>query len=674
MGAGRLRRPRAPGATAVAVLVLGAATLAAGVAITAQRRDAAADAARDAAPGLVALQAALARASAALVAPTPPGSGFEPEARRVASGGALASVTLVTATDRIVRTDATAPPRDPAVPADRDPALPPGTNLAADPAAAQVFDLATDTGLVQASPPVRLGIAGTRLLLVAPRYAPGRPARSVTERRAALTGFVVGTVDLAGLASKLLGPVAPGGTEIRDGPRVLHRQGRPRRLALEASLAPGGERAWTVRVGTPPPRHTFPAVLFGGGAALAVAIAGVSRRLARSRDEALARAEARARDLELVAEAGSLLHQSLDLADVLPALAVTLMDRLGLSGVTVVLADDDGNLVEAFAAGARPAVVPARVTDLAGQRGPHAAGTEAWVPVLRGGRVLGALGLSALQPLDHPRLSALTAVSEVLGSAVANAAVYHREQETARRLQEVDAMKTDFLSTVSHELRTPVTAIRGFATILNESWGRLDDDQRRDLIGRIARNAGSLSVLVNDLLDFARLERRSLQVRLEPIDLVAAVAAVVDQSATLVEDHTIALCSQPGVRALADAHAVERILANLLTNAAKFSPPGTTITVGVAESGGRAVLTVDDEGPGVPPSERRRVFDRFYRGPHEAAVRTRGAGVGLAVVAELAERLGATVAIDDAPGGGARFVVSFAVPEQARPAPEAASR
>jgi signal transduction histidine kinase len=620
----------------------------------------------------VAFQAALARGSAALVAPTPPGAGFEPAARRAAGGGALASVTLVTAADRTVRTDATAPPRDPALPAARDPALPPGTDLAADPAAARTFDLATDTGLVQVSPPVRLGPAGARLLLIAPRYAPGRPARSVTERRAAVVGFVVGTIDVRGLASRLLAPVAPGGVEIRDTSDVLFRRGHPRRLALEAPVAPGGERAWTVRVGTPRAGHAFPVALLLGGTALAVAVAAAGRHLARSRDAALARAEARARDLALVAEAGSLLHESLELADVLPALAVTLMDRLDLDGVAVALADDQGGLTEAFTAGAHLRSAPARAGDLANPAtgaGPVAPGAEAWVPVVRGGRVLGAVGLKARHPLDGGQLAALAAVGEVLGSAVANAAVYRREQEAARRLQEVDAVKTDFLSTVSHELRTPVTAIRGFATLLDESWERLDDDQRRDLIGRIARNAGSLTVLVNDLLDFARLERRSLQVRVETVDLAAVVAAVVDQNATLVEDHTIALHAEPGVRALADPNAVERILANLLTNAAKFSPPGTTITVHVGEADGRAVLTVDDEGPGVPPAERQRVFSRFYRGPHEHAVRTRGAGVGLAVVAELAERLGATVTVGDAPGGGARFSVAFAVP-RAAPAPQ----
>jgi signal transduction histidine kinase len=656
---------RAP--AAVAVLVLGASLLAARFAAQAAARDSLADAAAEAAPAVAAFQAALGRAVAALAAPSPPGAGFEPAGRLEASGGALGAVALVGATDRTVRTDGTAPARDPALPAARDPALPPGTDLAATPEARATFDLAADAGLVQASPPVRLGAAGRRVLLVAPRYRPGEPVRSVAERRAALAGFVVGTVDVERLGARLFGPAVRGGVEVRDGPTVLFRHGPTGgREALRTTLEPGGERAWTVVVSAPAPGLAFPGALAGGGAVVALVVAAVAARLTRARDAALAGAEARARDLGLVVEAGELLHRSLDLAEVLPALAVVLTDRLGLSGLAVLLADDGGRLVEVFGYGARPRALPAQAADLS--RAPAHPG-EAWVPLLRGGRALGALWVGAEGDLDPTRLAAVRAVGEALGSAVANAAAYRREQETARRLQEVDALKTDFLSTASHELRTPVTAIRGFATILEGSWERLGDEQRRDLVARIARNAGSLTSLVNDLLDFARLERRSLQVQVEPVDLAAVVAAVVDQTATLVDDHTIALDARAGVRALADPHAVERILANLLTNAAKFSPPGSTIRVAVAEEAGRATLTVDDEGPGVPPGERRRIFARFYRGPSDQAARTRGAGVGLAVVAELAERLGATVTVGDAPGGGARFSVSFVTPATEPAAP-----
>jgi signal transduction histidine kinase len=256
-------------------------------------------------------------------------------------------------------------------------------------------------------------------------------------------------------------------------------------------------------------------------------------------------------------------------------------------------------------------------------------------------------------------MRSVRAIAELAGSAIANARSYQREIDTAKRLAEVDQLKTDFLGTVSHELRTPATAIMGFSTILATSWDTLDEGTRRELIGRIDRNAGSLSSMLNGLLDFARIERRSLQVERSELDLGAAVETIVQQTSSLMDQHTVEVRTTPGLRVWVDPQAVERILANLLTNAAKYSPPDTTITVEVRRVLDRVVLTVVDQGPGVTPEERGRIFSRFYRGDSDAATRTRGAGVGLAVVKELVDRSDATITIHDGPGGGARFVVSF---------------
>jgi signal transduction histidine kinase len=113
------------------------------------------------------------------------------------------------------------------------------------------------------------------------------------------------------------------------------------------------------------------------------------------------------------------------------------------------------------------------------------------------------------------------------------------------------------------------------------------------------------------------------------------------------------------VTAWADPIAVERILANLLSNAGKYSPGGTTVTVTVEHRGNRARLTVADQGPGIPVEERRRVFVRFYRLSNAETVRTRGAGIGLSILHDFAEHSGAIVTIDDAPGGGARIAIDF---------------
>jgi signal transduction histidine kinase len=114
----------------------------------------------------------------------------------------------------------------------------------------------------------------------------------------------------------------------------------------------------------------------------------------------------------------------------------------------------------------------------------------------------------------------------------------------------------------------------------------------------------------------------------------------------------------PGVIAAADPAATERILANLLSNAAKYAPVDTPIVVTLGQEDGMAVLCVSDRGPGIPPAERERIFDLFYRVDNEAARATRGVGIGLALVRQLVGLLHGTVSADEAPGGGARFRVT----------------
>src|SRR5205807_5663017 len=287
------------------------------------------------------------------------------------------------------------------------------------------------------------------------------------------------------------------------------------------------------------------------------------------------------------------------------------------------------------------------------------AGQDFVVPLQRTGRTVGSLRGRSRHGLEQAELSSLRAVSELLAAALGNAQLYLREQETVRRLRDLDRMKLSFLSTVSHERRTAVAAIEGFGSLLVEHWPTLGDEQRREFIDRIARNAGSLKRLVDDLLDFARLERHAISVSPRLVSLSQLVQETVEQLASLLEQHHLTLDIQPDVIAFTDPDAVERILGNFLSNAAKYSPPGTTITVTVEPSGARACLAVSDEGPGIPADERTRIFTRFYRSETEATHRTRGAGIGLAVVKEFADRLGAAVAVESADGGGARFVALF---------------
>src|SRR5207237_1444385 len=137
------------------------------------------------------------------------------------------------------------------------------------------------------------------------------------------------------------------------------------------------------------------------------------------------------------------------------------------------------------------------------------------------------------------------------------------------------------------------------------------------------------------------------------------VRQTVDGLTPLLSNHELDIDITEPCPAWADPVAIERILANLVSNAAKYSPAGSTVTITCAPAGPAARLVVADQGPGIPTEERRRIFARFYRLDTPESVRTRGAGIGLAILRDFADRSGATVTVDDAPGGGARFTVDF---------------
>jgi signal transduction histidine kinase len=441
-----------------------------------------------------------------------------------------------------------------------------------------------------------------------------------------------------------------------EGDQVLAADEEPTDGLPSQALELAGHRL-ILRAGDPDPVPlTAPTVivvvgglLAAGLAAAGVVTAGRARRERESeRDKALAQ-------VQLVGEVAPLVQQSLDLADVLPAVAVQLGDHFGLAGLRLSSGTTSAGQVELFSLGARPiaatpVLVPPERLD---------AGETLNLALQRGGRSVALLQIVAGRPLDDSDLGSLRAITELITAAVVNATLYASQQEAVRRLRELDGLKTVFLSTASHELRTPATAIGGFASLLSGSWDRFDDAQRREFAERIAANARSLGAVVQDLLDFSLLDRGRLHLTIAEVDLGPLVRSVVDRLGPAVPEHEVACTVEAAPPVAADPNALERIITNLMTNAAKFSPPGSTITVGVRPSGDGAAIVVSDQGQGVPPEERDRIFTRFYRGSGEAVVKTRGVGIGLSVVAELTDRMGGSITIDDAPGGGARFRVDL---------------
>jgi PAS domain S-box-containing protein len=234
------------------------------------------------------------------------------------------------------------------------------------------------------------------------------------------------------------------------------------------------------------------------------------------------------------------------------------------------------------------------------------------------------------------------------------AAALERERAAAEHLRAVDEMKTTFLQAVSHDLRTPLTTILGIAVTLEHRAAGLPARDRVDLLQRLSSNARKLDRLLGDLLDLDRLARGTLTPRRQLVDLGALVQRVVEDAG--VKDEHPVVVDAPPLRLAADAPKLERIIENLLVNAARHTPPGTTIWVRLRAQHRGVLLLVEDQGPGVPAQLREQVFQPFHKG-RNIADHAPGSGIGLALVAQFAQLHGGRAWVQDRPGGGASFRV-----------------
>ncbi|HZA80476.1 MAG TPA: ATP-binding protein, partial [Actinomycetes bacterium] len=235
-------------------------------------------------------------------------------------------------------------------------------------------------------------------------------------------------------------------------------------------------------------------------------------------------------------------------------------------------------------------------------------------------------------------------------------AALQREQTATQHLRELDAMKDAFLQAVSHDLRTPLTSVLGIAATLDRGHQQLAASEVRDLLGRLAGNARKLGRLLTNLLDLERLTQGTLDPDRQRVDLGELVSRILkDAGPDLLGERPISVETAPVLIAV-DAPKVERIVENLLANAARHTLAGTPVWVRVQSSAGGALLVVEDAGPGVPAEVRQAIFQPFRQGPTITA-HAPGSGIGLALVANFAGMHGGRAWVQERPGGGASFRV-----------------
>jgi two-component system sensor histidine kinase KdpD len=237
------------------------------------------------------------------------------------------------------------------------------------------------------------------------------------------------------------------------------------------------------------------------------------------------------------------------------------------------------------------------------------------------------------------------------------------EAQQAQLRVETESMRSSLLSSVSHDLRTPLASITGTATALLQGEVTLDGATRRGLLETLCEEAGRLNRLVRNLLDMTRLESGALQVRKEWHSLEEIVGAALARVESLLQKHSVTVQLPEDLPLVPlDDILIEQVLINLLENAARHTPAGTSVHVTAGEGAGEVTLEVGDTGPGIPPGEEARIFGKFYRG---AGAVPGGAGLGLAICKGIVEAHGGRIWVESGAGKGA--VLRFTLPVAGTP-------
>jgi two-component system, OmpR family, phosphate regulon sensor histidine kinase PhoR len=263
--------------------------------------------------------------------------------------------------------------------------------------------------------------------------------------------------------------------------------------------------------------------------------------------------------------------------------------------------------------------------------------------------------LDAVSPAGGPRIyrAQATPASGDGGGAVL---VLHDISD----LRRVDRVRRDFVANVSHELRTPLTAVRGYVEALMDD--SIDRDQRKNFLEVIDRHTARMERLVRDLLRLARLDAQQETADVHPIDAASLFRSASADLSERIARHKLQLAINvtPAAAVIhADQHKMQDALRNLIENAVNYSPDGGRIEMEAHADGERVVLSVADNGPGVPEADLGRVFERFYRVDKSRTSDPGGTGLGLSIVRHLVELHGGKVTASNRSEGGALFTISL---------------
>jgi two-component system sensor histidine kinase KdpD len=293
-----------------------------------------------------------------------------------------------------------------------------------------------------------------------------------------------------------------------------------------------------------------------------------------------------------------------------------------------------------------------------------------YVPLAASSGVVGVLGVRAADPSrfeDPTLLQLLETFAGQAALALERAQLADRAQKEEVEV-EAERLRTSLLSSLSHDMRTPLGVITGAASSLLEDpgHGTIKEPAKRELLQSILDESNRMNRLIGNLLDMIRVESGALKVQKEWQPLEEPVGVALIRLQDRLREHPVEVHLPPDLPLVPmDGVLIEQVFVNLLENAVKYTPPGTPIEISALPIDGRVRVDVADRGPGIPPGEESRIFDKFYRVAGEGPVS--GVGLGLTICRGIVTAHGGRIWVENLPGGGALF--RFTLPLGADPPP-----
>jgi len=382
-------------------------------------------------------------------------------------------------------------------------------------------------------------------------------------------------------------------------------------------------------------------------------VAGIIEKSRLQRD-----AERKLREVSALFEISNILTSTLELDEVLGLVVDRLVRVYPGSSGGILLRHESGEAVLRASSGTLPRHALAAARTALAETRPVIQGDALALPLIAGDRLVGAVALNVPGQVEfaNAEVAFVGTLANQAALAIDKASLYALERKTSERLRDLDRARSDFVAVVTHDLRTPLSVIRGYLDLFAEQTS----NGHRLPLTEASEQVGRLDKLVDRILASVKDDRPDVVVRRTRFDLRSGLVSVVRELGPMARKHRL---TGPRVGtalwARGDKRRTAEVVGGLVHNATKYAPPGSRITVSVAKEKDRAIVRVADEGPGVAPEDRNRIFEPFVRLDSDEIT---GTGIGLFSSRRVVEAQGGSIWFEDRAKGERGSVFAFSVP------------